>query len=82
MQKSCSNCSQPARFSLVTIISTLGVSGRPQKSSPAVLFCDDCLRELCVRLCSDALCDAVNSALTALNERLLERSTAQNVFRD
>jgi len=77
MQKSCSNCSESACFSLVAIISTVGVSGRVQKSSPAVLFCDDCLRELRERLCSDKLQEAVNSAYTELNQRLRERSTAR-----
>jgi len=48
MQKLCSNCSEPAQFSVVAIISSVGVSGRLQKSSPAVLLCDDCLR--CAKL--------------------------------
>jgi hypothetical protein len=77
MQKSCSNCSESACFSLVAIISTVGVSGRVQKSSPVVLFCDDCLRELCERMCSEKLQEGVNSAYTSLRERLCERSTAQ-----
>lgn len=82
MQKSCSNCSQPAQFSLVAIVSSVGVSGRLQKSSPAVLFCNDCLQELCERLCSNAVCEAVNSAYTTLNERLRVRSTARHSVGD
>jgi hypothetical protein len=78
MQKTCSNCSQAAQFSLVAIISSVGVSGRLQKSCPAVLFCDSCLQELCELLCSDELYRSVNSALTALNERLRERMNAGN----
>lgn len=82
MQKLCSKCSGPARFSVVVIVSTVGVSHRLQQSSQAVLFCDDCLRELSGRLCSDAFSNAVNNAYTTLNERLREHSTAQNVSRD
>lgn len=77
MQKLCSDCSQPAQFSLVAIVSTVGVSTRLQKASPAVLFCDSCLHKACERLHSSALREAVNSAYTTLNERLRERSTAQ-----
>ena len=82
MQKSCSNCSQPAQFSLVAIVSSVGVSGRLQKSSPAVLFCNHCLQELCDRLCSNELCEAVNNAYTTLNERLRVRSTAKDRVSD
>ena len=78
MQKSCSNCLRPAQLSLVAIVSSVGVSKRVQKSSPAVLFCNDCLQELCEQLCSNALCEAVNRALTRLNELLRERSTAKD----
>ena len=70
MQKSCSNCSAPAGFSVVAIISTVGVGGRLQKASPAVLFCDACLKELSERLCSDTLSNAVNSAYTDVEGRL------------
>ncbi len=41
-----------------------------QKSSPAVLFCNECLQELCERLCSNVLCEAVNNAYTTLSEPL------------
>lgn len=68
-----SNCGKPAVFSLVAIISTLGITKRLQQSSPAVSFCDPCLRELCDRLCSDALSDGVNNAYTSVNLRLRER---------
>lgn len=78
MQKLCSVCSEPAQFSLVTIVSSVGVSGRLQKSSPAVLLCDDCLHDLSEHLHSDVLRKAVNSAYTALNERLRERSTGKD----
>src|SRR5215467_6302370 len=42
MQKICRKCSGPAQFSVISVISTVGVSGRLQQSSPAVLFCNDC----------------------------------------
>jgi hypothetical protein len=77
MLKVCSNCSRPAQFSLVAIISTLGVSERLQKSSPAVLFCDSCLQKFCDRLHSNALHKAVNNAYTTLKERLRMRSAAK-----
>jgi hypothetical protein len=82
MQKRCSNCSHAAQFSFVAIISSVGVSGRLQKSSAAVLLCDCCLQELCERLCSDDLCSAVNSAYTAVNQRLRERTSAQKSIFD
>ena len=78
MQKTCSNCSAAAQFSLIAIISSVGVSGRLQKSSPAVLFCNSCLEEVCERLCSHELCRSVSGALTALNQRLRERLSAGN----
>lgn len=78
MQKSCSNCSEPAQFSVVAVISTVGVSGRLQKTSPAVLFCDACLKELGDRLCSDQFSNAVNSAYTAVEGRLRERAASQD----
>ena len=82
MQKLCSNCSGPAQFSVIAVISTIGVSGRLQQSSTAVLFCNDCLRELCGRLGSDAFSNAVNNAYTTLDARLRERSRTSNVDRD
>jgi hypothetical protein len=76
--KNCSNCGRPALFSLNAIISTVGVSKRLQESSSAVSFCEPCLNELCGRLCSDALSECVNNALTTLNRRLRERITPSN----
>jgi len=76
--KRCSNCHRPAVFSLVAIISTLGISKRLQQSSPAILFCDACIQELFERICSDAFSDAVNNAYTTLNQRLRERIAASN----
>jgi hypothetical protein len=78
MEKVCSNCERPtpAQFSLVVIVSSVGVSKRLQESSRSVLFCSDCLHELVDRLCSDALSQCVNSALTQLKMRLNERVNA------
>ena len=70
MQKLCSNCSEPAQFSVIIIVSSVGVSPRVQKASPAVLFCNDCLREFSERLCSDDMQNAVNNAYTNAAERL------------
>lgn len=77
MQKSCSNCQQPVEYSVVVILSSVGVSPRLQKSSVAVSFCDDCLQELSERLCSEVLRKAVNSAYTELNQRSSERTKAK-----
>ena len=73
MQKMCNSCSKPAQFSVVAIISTIGLSERVQKSSRAVLFCDSCLQKANDRLHSSALRKAVNSAYTTLISRLRER---------
>ena len=79
-QKSCSNCSQLAQFSIVVVLSSVGISPRVQKFSHAVASCSDCLRELCEteHLCSAELRNAVNSALTALNLRSSKQSNATN----
>jgi hypothetical protein len=82
MQKLCSNCSEPVHYSVVVMISSVGVSPRVQQSSPAVLFCESCFRELCERLCSDKLREAVNSALTELNKRVRDNSSAQQSIFD
>lgn len=74
MQKSCSNCLNEAQFSLVAIISTVGVSGRMQKSSKVVLFCAACLQKFNERLCAEAFCKAVNSTYTELSQQLKERT--------
>ena len=76
--KNCSNCLATAEFSLIVIISTLGVRRRPQKSSKAVLFCGDCLQELCDRQCSETLQKSVNNALTSLNHCLIELSSTSD----
>jgi hypothetical protein len=76
MIKKCSCCPQPADFSVVSIVSSVGVSKRLQKCSPAVLFCASCLQKRLKRehRGSDKLREAVNSAYTALNQGLRARS--------
>jgi hypothetical protein len=78
MMKVCSCCRRPAEYSLVLILSTVGVSKRQQKCSPAVLFCGNCLHKRLQRKHwgSDKLHEAVNSAYTELSARLHEHSTS------
>ena len=76
MQKLCSNCGESAQFSLGAIISTVGLSGRVQKSSSVVLFCSACLQELSERLCSEAFCKAVNNAYTEINQQLRQQKVS------
>ena len=51
MQTSCSNCSEPVKYSIVVTISSLEASPRIQRYSRAVRFCEQCFRELTERLC-------------------------------
>ena len=69
--KACHRCSQPAQYSLVVIVSTLGVSPRLQGCSVAILLCADCALTLheTERCGTSELHDAVNSAFTKLNQR-------------
>jgi hypothetical protein len=46
MPKLCSHCLQPAQYSILIHLSTLGIKPRVQKSSPAVPLCNDCVRDL------------------------------------
>ena len=76
MQKFCSNCSEAAQYSIIVIVSSVGVSPRVQKASLAVLFCNDCLREFSERLCSDDMQNAVNNAYTSVAERVFKRTSS------
>jgi hypothetical protein len=78
MLKLCSCCSRPAQYSLGCVLSSVGISQRVQKRSRVVLFCDDCLRELCdsEHWGTEELRNAVNSAYTTLN---LHPSPSSNV---
>ena len=78
MMKLCSCCSKPAAYSVVTVVSTLGISKRVQKCSGAVLFCADCALLLVQHKHSatDKLHVAVNSVFTNVIQQLEERSTA------
>jgi hypothetical protein len=78
MMKLCSYCAHPAEYSLVSVVSSIGISKRLQKCSPAVLFCAECLQKLLKGelRSTDKLLEAVNTAYTAVTRRLAERSTA------
>ena len=82
MEKKCSNCSEDVKYSTVVTISTVGVSPRVQSHSSAVLFCERCFSEMSDRLCSEKLREAVNSALTELNQRLRDQPTVQKAMFD
>lgn len=76
MVKVCSCCGRAAEFSLVMVISSVGISKRVQQCSGVVLFCDPCLQN---RLAgghwgSDKMRECVNNAYTQINRRLNERS--------
>ena len=81
MEKRCSNCSEAAQYSIIVIVSSVGVSPRVQKASLAVLFCNDCLREFSERLCSNDMQNAVNSAYTNVAERLSASKAQSNSTR-
>jgi|ERR1051326_547420 hypothetical protein len=78
MGKLCSCCSHPAEYSLVSILSSVGLAPRLQKCSDAVLFCATCLQKLLEgkHLCFEQLIKAVNRAYTELNRRSETRSEA------
>ena len=69
--KACHRCSRPAQYSLVVIVSTLGVSPRLQGCSAAILLCADCALTLhdTERCSASELHGAVNSAFTKLDQR-------------
>ena len=77
-QKLCSRCSRPAQWSFLCMISSVGASPRLQKSTHVVLFCDACFEQLCENehWGTDELREAVNRALTAINQRTAEHSSA------
>lgn len=44
--RSCSQCDNPAAFSLCNLLSTVAVSPRQQKCSTASLYCSACIQRL------------------------------------
>lgn len=78
MQKLCNNCLEAAEVSIVTVISSVGVSRRIQETSAAVLFCGPCLREMVGRSGPNPFENRVNTALTRVEERLRQRSESSN----
>ena len=63
----CSCCGQTAQYSVASVISTKGVRPRRQRCSPAVVFCETCIRELCDFAVSPLMQNALKSAYTAIN---------------
>lgn len=43
-RKPCSRCSAPAEFSLLLVLSTVGITPRAQKCSHSLLLCKSCLQ--------------------------------------
>jgi hypothetical protein len=82
MQNACSNCAEIVQYSVVVMISRVGVSPRVQKSWPSVLFCNACLRQLCRCLYSRAFYDAVNEAYTALTRDSASARQQEVTFKD
>lgn len=76
MMKICNHCSQSAQYSFTVLLSTVGISAREQQSSRVVLFCDECLQELCESEYwgTADVQKAVNKAYTTLVLRLRARS--------
>jgi hypothetical protein len=64
--KTCA-CGEAAQYSVASVISTLGVSPRRQQCSPAVLFCNGCIHELCDYALPPQLRIALDDAYTAIN---------------
>lgn len=67
MLKACTRCSLEAELSVVCVVSTVGITPRRQKCSPAVLFCHQCMQDLLARrgrLVTGQLQKSVNAAYT------------------
>ena len=69
MNKVCACCLNPAEYSVVSIVSSVGITPRVQKCSDVVLFCASCLRKFFEGKQSgtERLRKAVNRAYTRLN---------------
>ncbi len=84
MQKQCKQCAGNAELSLLLMLSTVGISKRVQAGPPVILLCTDCLTA-CLHelrksklLSTNALLEAVNSALTAVQIALQERMKSES----
>jgi len=67
--KPCSERGAPAQFSLVVVLSTLGVTPRTQKCARAILRCKSCLQALLAGLkdhASPSLAESLSQAFTAI----------------
>lgn len=80
MLKVCSSCPRPATYSVAFVLSTIGFAGRLQQCSKVTLFCDRCMQKLCKsqHFATSELHERVNSAYTAPNQRVRERSSAED----
>lgn len=81
----CTCCKRPSDFSVVTIISTLGVKPREQQCGQSISLCKRCLHELCDsdRAQSTAhLREELKRALTALTQTLSERAERISAGKD
>lgn len=78
MTRLCNYCSRPAEFSIVTVVSSIGISKRLQKCSHALTLCDSCLQSLMKYdgARTRKLLQLVNNAYTDVSQRLSERSQA------
>lgn len=78
--KRCRWCERRAEYSLVTVVSTLGVKGRLQKCSRSEALCSRCLRSLLKGDIGSGslLRELVNNAYTGLSRQLRERSKANS----
>jgi len=79
MLKRCSQCTREAEFSMVIVISTVGASPRRQKSSSAILFCGECMRDAFGggQSMPGTVRDRVNDALTRLDGYPVTRSAGR-----
>src|SRR5207253_1763819 len=68
--KKCTCCSRPARYSVASVVSTVGVRPRHQKCSRVILQCENCIRELLggAAQASSELRKSLKQAYTALNQ--------------
>ena len=69
--RSCSQCGNPAAFSLCSLLSTVAVTPRRQKCSAATLYCSACIQRL-----AGLLRTSGHSALHELSPPLSEAYTA------
>lgn len=85
MLKPCSCGSREAVFSVVCVISSVGIRPRRQKCSTAVLFCRECMADLLAddgRLWADRIRESVNNAYTHVGGPPEDRTDQENEKRE